>query len=368
MSFNTEYMGLRLKNPIIVAAGPWSRDGASIQRSIDAGAGAVVTETITLEANQNPSPRLYLGGAGQLFNTTLFSGIHLEQWEQEFESLQRGDCKVIASIWGNSPSELAYLAGKVERMGADAVEVSLSAPLGTRMEVGTVPREIYDFVSAVTGAVDIPVSVKLSYEASNFNGFTSSLERAGIAGVTAIDALKGLMGVDLEHHRTLMPTYGGYSGRYIRPVALATIATLKQTTGFPICGCGGIYNAHDALEFIMLGARCIQLASVLLRDGYGAIPKILNDLEQWLTEHGYHSIDEVCGLALDSLRPFEELPPRPLTAHLTGGCDGCGKCVNSCLYDAITMADGKVVLDPQSCTGCGMCEAVCPHGALELRW
>lgn len=368
MSFNTEYMGLKLKNPIIAAAGPWSRDGASIQRSIDAGAGAVVTETITLEANQNPSPRLYLGGAGQLFNTTLFSGIHLEQWEQEFEALQRGDCKIIASIWGNSPSELAYLAGKVERMGADAVEVSLSAPLGTRMEVGTVPREIYDFVSAVTGAVDIPVSVKLSYEASNFNGFTSSLERAGIAGVTAIDALKGLMGVDLEHHRTLMPTYGGYSGRYIRPVALATIATLKQTTGFPICGCGGIYNAHDALEFIMLGARCVQLASVLLRDGYGAIPKILNDLEQWLTEHGYHSIDEVCGLALDSLQPFEELPPRPLTAHLTGGCDGCGKCVNSCLYNAITMADGKLVLDPQSCTGCGMCEAVCPHGALELRW
>ena len=81
MSLSTEYMGLKLKNPIVVAAGPWSRDGASIQRSIDAGASAVVTETITLEANQNPSPRLYLSGSGQLFNTTLFSGIHLEQWE-----------------------------------------------------------------------------------------------------------------------------------------------------------------------------------------------------------------------------------------------------------------------------------------------
>ena len=115
MSLSTEYMGLKLKNPIVVAAGPWSRDGASIQRSIDAGASAVVTETITLEANQNPSPRLYLSDSGQLFNTTLFSGIHLEQWEQEFESLRRGDCKLIASIWGNTPSELAYLAGKVER-------------------------------------------------------------------------------------------------------------------------------------------------------------------------------------------------------------------------------------------------------------
>ena len=230
MSFGTDYMGLSLKNPIIVAAGPWSRDGASIQRSIDAGASAVITETITLEANQNPSPRLYLSPTGQLFNTTLFSGIHLEQWEQEFEGLHRGDCKLIASIWGNTPSELAYLAGKVERMGADAIEVSISAPLGTRLEAGTVPREIYDYLSAVTSTVDIPVSVKLSYEASNFSGFTSSLERAGVAGVSAIDALKGLMGVDLEHCRALMPTYGGYSGKNIRPVALATAASAAPTT------------------------------------------------------------------------------------------------------------------------------------------
>ena len=244
MSLSTEYMGLKLKNPIVVAAGPWSRDGASIQRSIDAGASAVVTETITLEANQNPSPRLYLSDSGQLFNTTLFSGIHLEQWEQEFESLRRGDCKLIASIWGNTPSELAYLAGKVERMGADAVEVSLSAPLGTRMDVGTVPREIFGFISAVTEAVDIPVSVKLSYEASNFNGFTSSLEEAGVSGVTAIDALKGLMGVDLEHHRALMPTYGGYSGQYIRPIALDDrVSHLRLRRDQLRPRCPGIYHA-----------------------------------------------------------------------------------------------------------------------------
>lgn len=176
------------------------------------------------------------------------------------------------------------------------------------------------------------------------------------------------MGVDLEHHRTLMPTYGGYSGQHIRPIALATIATLKQTTGFPICGCGGINTAHDALEFIMLGARCVQLASVLLREGYEAIPRILGDLERWMTAHGYSSLEEVCGLALNSLMPFEELPPRPLTARLTGGCDGCGKCVHSCLYGAISIRDGKVVIDDARCTGCGMCRAVCPQNALALRW
>ena len=177
------------------------------------------------------------------------------------------------------------------------------------------------------------------------------------------------MGVDLEHCRALMPTYGGYSGKNIRPVALATIATLKQTTSFPICGCGGIGSAHDALEFIMLGAKCVQLASVLLREGYAVIPRILTDMEEWMTAHGYHSIQEVCGAALDSLQPFEELPPRPLTARLTGECDGCGMCFNSCLYNAVVPGEtGTVRIDAGRCTGCGMCAAVCPRKAVELGW
>lgn len=80
------------------------------------------------------------------------------------------------------------------------------------------------------------------------------------------------------------------------------------------------------------------------------------------------TIEEVCGLALGSLQAFEELPPRPLTAHLTGGCTGCGKCVSSCLYGAMTLEAGKIALDAARCTGCGMCEAICPENALELRW
>lgn len=368
MTFGTEYMGLELKNPILVAAGPWSRDGAAIQRSIDAGAAAVVTETITLEAVQNPCPRLYLSPSGQLFNTTLFSGLQVEQWEQELDGLRRSGCKIIASIWGSSPSELAYLAGKVERMGADAIEISLSAPIGTRMEMGSVPQEIYDFAAAVTSTVDIPVSVKLAYEASGFSAFTASLKRAGVAGVTAIDALKGLMGVDLERRRALMPTCGGYSGEFIRPVALATIATLKQTTNVPICGCGGINSAHDALEFLMLGAQCVQLASVLLHDGYGAIVRILADMETWLSEHGYSSVREVCGAALGSLQPFEELPSLPLVAHLAGRCDGCGRCAGGCLYGAIAYKADTLDIDPARCVGCGMCVELCPRKALELGW
>ena len=75
---------LHLKNPVMVAAGPWARDAASIRKCIEAGAGAVITETISLEANANLSPRMYVGSDGQLFNTKLFSDIHLEQWKRSW--------------------------------------------------------------------------------------------------------------------------------------------------------------------------------------------------------------------------------------------------------------------------------------------
>lgn len=125
-------------------------------------------------------------------------------------------------------------------------------------------------------AVSIPVLVKLSYEASSSPEFTNSIYQAGVQTVSAIDALKGLSGVDIEHERAMMPTYGGYSGAHIRPAALATVAALRQYTPLRICGCGGIYDYRNALEFIMLGADAVQLATAVQLRGYGVITEVID--------------------------------------------------------------------------------------------
>ena len=231
-----DLMGLELKNPIIIAAGPWSRDGKSIQCCFDAGAAAVITETVTLEAKPNLCPRLYCQDKS-LFNTKLYSDLHLEQWEEELENIKKGDAKLIFSIWGSSVSELSYLASKVECLGADAIEISISAPIGTRNQsLGSHSPNIHEYIKAVVDTVDIPVMVKLSYEAAISPEFTRSIEQAGVKAVSAIDALKGLRGIDIENQCATMPTFGGYTGVNIHPVSLATTATLKQCTPFQICG------------------------------------------------------------------------------------------------------------------------------------
>lgn len=369
MSYPVELMGLTLKNPVITAAGPWARDGASIQRCVDAGAAAVITETITLDANPVLRPRLYYDD-GRLFNIMLYSDLQLEQWEAELESVRLGDCKLIASIWASTPSELAYLAARVERMGAHGVEISISAPIGTRNKARDGdPIQISAFLRAVAAAVDIPIMVKLSYEAAVSLPFVQSIQDSGGAAVSAIDALKGLQGVDLEHRRPLMPTYGGYSGASIRPVALAATAILKQYSPLQICAVGGVETGRHVLEYLMLGARAVQLGTVLQLEGYGAVPRILGELEDWLDSHGMHSLEEIQGSALPALFPFEDIAPQPLTASV-GNCPGdCpAPCLEGCLYGAITLQAGRPRVDPALCQGCGLCAARCPTGAIRLAW
>ena len=370
MSKAIEFMGMQLKNPILVGAGPWSRNGEAMQRSIDAGAAAVCTKTITLEATPRVCPRLYLDG-DSLFNTTLHSELHLEHWESELETLKKGDCKLICSIWGSSPSELSYLATRVERMGADAIEISISAPVGSRNQyIYSHSPDIRGFVEAAVKAVQIPVMVKLSYEAAASPEFLSAIADAGAAGVSAIDAMRGLSGIDIETCRARMPAYGGYTGKHIHAIALAVTASLRQYTPMQICSVGGIGSYEDVLEFLMLGATCVQLASALQLHGHGVISRILSDLDAWLPAHGYSSAGDVCGAALKTLVPFEDINPRPLRAALQSACrEDCGLCIEGCLYDAINRgADGGIALDSSRCAGCGFCAARCPKHRFSLEW
>lgn len=369
MLLSTNFLGLPLKNPIIIAAGPWSRDAASIQKSIDEGAGAVITETIALETGVNIRPRLYKGD-GSLFNTLLYSSLTLEQWESELERINKKDSFLICSIWGSSPSEMSYIASKVERMGADAIEMSISAPIGIKNENLYIhPKEIGEFVKAVVDAVDIPVFIKLSYNASLSSSIVKSIERSGARGISAIDSLKGLQGVDIESQKSIMPTFGGYSGEHIRPISLATTATLAQFSSCQICSIGGINNYVNVLEYIMLGASAIQIASGINLNGYSIISQTIRELDEWLSKHSYSSILDVKGTALKSLIPYEDIPVENLISQVKDTCSHSNslKCYSVCIYDAIVLDNNKPKVISEKCTGCGLCAQICPD-CFELVW
>lgn len=363
---SVNFMGLPLKNPIIAAAGPWCRDAAAMQKAIDAGAAAVVTETITLEKSHVVSPRIFYR-QGEVYNTTLYSTMTLEDVEQEVERLQKGNAFLICNIRGTTPSELRYLASRMQRLGADALELCCFTPIGTKLEdISIRPEEVGEMVRSVTSAVEIPVMVRLPHHAALNPAFARQITQNGARAISAIESLEGINGVDIENARCEMAAIGGCTGSHLRPLSLAATAVLHQLADCEIAAMCGVEDWHSVIEFLMMGATAVEMGSAIMLRGYGHITETLRKLEDWLREKGYSSLDELRGNALSSLTAFEELPERLLRVKMAAPCDGTcpdgcrARCVGACLYDAISQGTEGITVDAAACSGCGLCVSLCP--------
>lgn len=369
MRLRTEFMGLSLSSPLIVAAGPWSRNPDTIKKSLDAGAAAVVTETIAMEVRQNVRPWIHAKNGGYE-NVRLYSDHALEQWTQFIREIALAKGKVIASIMGHSPSELGYIAKTVCKAGASAIELGLSIPHGEGVAVmGSDPDKLYSSIRSVINSVDIPVMVKFSPHVTNITELAKVVERAGAASISGIDTVRSIVGVDTETMKPHLSTYGGYSGAPIKPIGLATVASIAQSVKLPICGIGGIQNAEDALEYMMLGASTFQVGSAILTNGYEVIDTLNKDLDKWLETRNLLAGD-IVGKALVNLKAFDEIEILPYRAVVEKSCESClcANCQTACLVDAISFTDGHIQIDADRCNGCGLCVSLCENQCIALRW
>ncbi|HWQ79152.1 MAG TPA: 4Fe-4S binding protein [Anaerovoracaceae bacterium] len=366
----TDFLGLKMKNPIIVSAGPWNRDGISVRKSIAAGAGAVITETIVTDTLLDVRPRIAYNGLGAQ-NIRLYSDIQVEGWQREMDIAKSKDGIVIASVWAHTPSELAYLAMKMEKFGADAIELGISSPMGENLEVVASDAErVYEMTREVVSSVKIPVMAKLSQNATNIAKAAKAVKNAGGSGVSAINTIRCILGVDIDTMEPTLSTYGGYSGPPIRPLGLASVATIAQTVDIPIAGIGGIENYKNALEYIMLGASAVEIGTAVMVNGFERITEIVNDLEQWADAKGIKEVKAIRGAALKNLKSFEEIKIEPVVSRIGSPvcAASCEACMKACIYGAIQKENGTIVQDPEKCTGCGLCTFICPDKKFKLDW
>lgn len=364
----TNFLGMEIDNPVIVAAGAWSRDGESIRKLIEAGAGAVVTESIVSDAIIDVCPRIAYDGSG-VQNIRLYSDIQVEGWEYEMKVAKSAGGKVIASVSAHTPSEVAYLASKLERFGADAIEISISNPMFESLEVAASHKElVYDFTKAVVENVKIPVIVKLSQTATNIIEIAKVAKSAGASAISCINTIRCILGVDVETGTPSLPTYGGYSGAPIRPISLATVASIAQSVDIPICGIGGIENYRNVLEYIMLGASVVQVGTAVMINGPGIITEIVKDLDNWFKEKKIKSLDEIKGCSLKKLKSFDEMKISIAVCKQDDvRCiENCNKCSVACVYGAITRKETDIIVDETKCKGCGLCISICEAKKLKL--
>jgi heterodisulfide reductase subunit A-like polyferredoxin len=149
----------------------------------------------------------------------------------------------------------------------------------------------------------------------------------------------------------------------LKPIALRAVYDAARTVDIPIIGVGGISRGTDAIEFMMAGASAVQVCTAAITKGPEVFGKIAREMDAWLDLHGYASARDVIGLALTQNPPLMVNPP----AVMVEKCNGCGLCVTSCVYGALSVVEKKIQVNESLCTRCGLCISRCPSLALQVN-
>ena len=360
-NLQVEVCGITFKNPILPAAGPPTWNGDAMVACAEGGAGGIVAKTISTTAAVVPEPCMAQIGRGSMLNTELWSELPPEQYvEKEYAKARETGLPLIISM-GYSAEQIGELAPKVKPF-ADALELSTHY-------IGEDPAPMVAAIQAAKGAVDVPVIVKLSPLGREMKTAAQAAKDAGADAIAAINSFGPCLGIDVETGLPMMGSeegYGWLSGQAIKALALRCVFDIARTVDLPIFGVGGVSRGSDAIEMFMVGASAVQICTAAILKGPGVFGKIAGEMDTWLNEHGYESINDIKGLTIEKLkeRAFRSthLPPR-LNADL---CTACGLCETSCVYHAIVVVGEKAQLDQDLCWGCGLCATRCPTRALEM--
>lgn len=362
VDLKTNIGGLEIGNPLILASGPLSHDGRAILRAHRAGAGAVVTKTISRVPAVNAVPHIAKVGNG-LINGEKWSDLPYKQWiEIEIPLAKDGGATVIASV-GLSQGDVAALARSLARAGADAIEV-----------VSYDGKALAPMVREAVRQVDIPVFAKVSANWTDVIDVARACLKSGATAITAIDSIGPALRIDPQMRTPLLGSgYGWLTGQTIFPIALRIVSEIAIATGAPIVGTGGIWEVDNILEMVMAGAHAVGICSLPILRGVTIFSELAEELSSRLHDLGYHSLKEAIGVALPALRSYERigsgLPAAKKAANAAFVlneelCPDCGVCVSICPYQARV---SPREIDPARCRLCGLCSSACPRGALELK-
>lgn len=386
----TDICGIPLENPFIVASASPTATIDMIEESFKAGWAGVITKTVKPDYMEieDARPRFNVIKEGRniigLENFELVSKKKLKYWSDGITYLKNKypNKVIIASIMGDS-SKLSWenLAIDMDKAGSDAIELNFSCPhgmpeKGVGAAVGQNPSMTEEITRWVKDSVSIPIIVKLTPNVTSVVEVADAATRGGADGFAAINTIESLSGINLDTFEPLpsvngMSTYGGLSGKAVKPIGLRVVSQVAKSQKQQIMGIGGISNWKDAMEYMAVGACSVQVCTEIMLKGFGIVTKMISESEKFLKFKGFTSIKDVIGISLAKLTSHEKLTKNsPIVAQVDERkCVGCGICVTACNdggYGCITIDNKVVNIDKLLCDGCSLCTHVCPTDALSL--
>ncbi len=295
---SVEMFGVTFKNPVMGASGTVGY-GVEIAEYIDLDRiGAVVTKGISIEPRQgNDPPRLFETASG-LLNSIGVQNIGAHRFIREvLPELRNYDTRVIVNVYGESIEEYTRTAEcflGVE--GVAALEVNLSCPNVDKggLAFGTDPALVQTVVREVKGASMKPTIAKLTPNVTDIRPVAQAAQDAGADAVSLINTLMG-MAIDVKARRPFFKKgRAGLSGPAIKPVALRLVWEAAQVLEIPVIGIGGIMTGQDAVEFLMAGARAVQVGTANFVDP-AAMVGVIDGIESFMNENGIAVLDDIRG-------------------------------------------------------------------------
>ena len=290
--------GFELKNPIMTASGTFGY-GEEYSSYVDINRlGALIVKGLSLEPKEgNPPPRIIETAAGMLNAVGLENVGIMAFIEEKLPFLRQFDVPVIVNVFGETIEEYTKVAEILSNVeGIAGLEINISCPnvKAGGIEFGADPNLAYEVTHSVKSVTRIPVIVKLTPNVTDITSIAKRVEEAGANAISLINTLKG-MSVDIEKRVPHLENItGGLSGPAIKPVALRMVWEVTREVSIPVIGVGGIMNARDALEFLIVGAKAVQIGTANFVNPRATID-ILEGIEQYMEENGISDINDLIG-------------------------------------------------------------------------
>ena len=316
MDTAVSYLGLKLKNPIVVGSSTFTGTVDGIKRCAEAGAGAVVLKSIFEEQiladikKEEGYTDLYMSNPdADVYMKTFLRGNEISIYEKLIrEAKETVDIPIIASINCADKGEWISFAKEFENAGADALELNIAvSPFNREITSKDIEDEVVAIFSEVKKNVRIPVSVKLGNHFTNIGNLAFRLSMAGAAGLVLfnryynptidIETMKVVSGTALSVEEENSDTL-----RWIKILSSDGISCeLSASTG--------VHTSEDVVRQLLAGAATVQVCSTLYKNGVGYISELVNGLEAWMKKHNFNSIDEFKGKcsAPEDIKIFERL-------------------------------------------------------------
>ena len=388
----TTFAGIKSPNPFWLASAPPSDKAYNVVRAFKAGWGGAVWKTLGEDGPPivNTASRygsLEVNGQRMVgfTNIELITDRPLQVNLDEIKQVKRDwpDRALIVSLMVPCVEDSwKTILKRVEETNADGVELNFGCPHGmSERGMGAAVGQVPDYVEMVTRwckqHTRMPVLVKLTPNVTSILGPARAAKRGGADGVSLINTVNSIIGVDLER---MAPqpvvagkgTHGGYCGPAVKPIALNMVAEISrdpECAGLPISGIGGIATWQDAAEFHALGATTVQVCTAAMHYGFKIIDDMVDGLGNWLDAKGHANVAGIVARAVANVTDWQHLDLNYKTVALIDqeACIKCGLCHITCedtSHQAIaaTKAGSQrryEVID-RECVGCNLCMYACP--------